>query len=287
MLPRRAFVIAFLLVVALGSIASTTTARTEPRELLQAYEKFREVRRDLRTGISTWKKQGHLAEAAHDEKLAYSEALIDRVHRAYTDGVLPRELYLRLLEQRHRLDEIAAMEFRARRALNQRMKVNARKSMVLSRLPLFSLFRRGWVYTPESAEKALKNNSEVQGALEDYAELQTEVEEVLEAASPEGEQPCEDAERKSLLAYINGLNKKWADHWCTPQRWSGCGARALDEANGLRSAVSNARTTAQCAWVLQMGGGKDGCMMAHVGDGGAAQLHTCMVNCNLYVPYPK
>ena len=98
---------------------------------------------------------------------------------------------------------------------------------------------------------------------------------------------CSEARKKIILQKIDDYNTKWANKWCKPYTWSGCGIVPLNEANGLRASIHAARTSEQCDWVLRMASCKDYCVSNYIGDGGAKQLGDCLKNCADSNPWPK
>jgi hypothetical protein len=275
-----AMLIAFAILSA-GALAPATAAE-DVREIIKT---VLELRRDIRTGIGTWKTYGHAAADLRDDRTAYTGELADRIQQAYNRGALTSDHYMRLLELRHRLNDAAQREYKERRALNQRMMIRARKSEVFSRLPVLKLARKKWVYTMDRAEQAINGSNTLQAIAAEIEALKQEAEKAL-ASEAQSEAKCDEARKKSLESMITDYNTKWDERWCSPI-WSGCGSVALHEANGLRYSLAGASTSAQCDWVVSMAACKDSCVMNYIGDAGAAQRDQCLRDCMESLPYPQ
>ncbi len=107
------------------------------------------------------------------------------------------------------------------------------------------------------------------------------------AAAPRP-QPVSQADRRILSDAINNYNKRWADRWCSPVSWSGCGLAALNEANGLRASLGAAQNQAQLEWVRTMAICRDDCMMRITpGDVGEAARRACLQSCSQKYQWPQ
>ena len=282
---RHGLLLMSLCVLAALAVMLATREAAADRRTVENVKIILEARKDVRAGIATWKQYGHAAADNRQARLAYSEELVARGYRAYQQGRLLPEAYSRLLQMRHRLNDLAEREYRERRALNQRMKINARQSIVLSRLPVIREYRKKWVYTRDKAEQAIMDSASIRSIVSEIDALSREIEAQV-AEAPDTDAACSEAEKQGLAEMINGYNKRWADRWCSPHAWSGCGAPALGEANGLRYHLGGATTRAQCNWIRRIASCKDECMMNYIGDAGAAQLAQCLTDCALSLPVP-
>jgi hypothetical protein len=134
-----------------------------------------ELRGNIRVGTATWKHYGQAAEDIRDANIAMGRKLIEEAHGSYMQGHISAADYVRLRESRHRLNAAAQREYTERRNLNQRMKINARKSEVISRIPFVRWFKRGWVYTPDRAEKAIGKSRVIQSQIALVKQLKKEL----------------------------------------------------------------------------------------------------------------
>jgi hypothetical protein len=96
------------------------------------------------------------------------------------------------------------------------------------------------------------------------------------AHQPGADAPVQDSDRSKLLAYIDGLYKKWSRLWCAG-KWSGCDCVPLGARGELRQWVQDARTQRQLERLKRLADCYDACIMQKPLS--ESRVHQCRLGC--------